>query len=117
LGRDPENNLGFALFRLGEREAGTARLEAAVAAYQEALKERTRERVPLDWAMTQSNLGNALERLGEREAGTDRLEAAVTAYQEALQVWSGTSESDAKMAQDNLQHAQAALDKMRPNQQ
>ena len=88
-----------------------------VAAYQEALKEHTRERVPLDWAMTQSNLGNALERLGEREAGTDRLEAAVTAYQEALQVWSGTSESDAKMAQDNLQHAQAALDKMRPNQQ
>jgi len=36
---------------LGERESGTARLEQAVAAYDEALKEWTRERVPLQWAM------------------------------------------------------------------
>jgi hypothetical protein len=36
----------------------TARLEEAVAAYRDALKERTRERVPLDWAGTQNNLGN-----------------------------------------------------------
>ena len=55
---------------LGERESGTAQLEEAVAAYREALKEWTRERVPLDWAMTQNNLGNALCRLGERESGT-----------------------------------------------
>ena len=33
--------------RLGERESGTARLEEAVAAYRDALKEWTRERVPL----------------------------------------------------------------------
>jgi hypothetical protein len=38
---------------LGARESGTERLEEAVAAYREALKERTRERVPLYWAMTQ----------------------------------------------------------------
>ena len=38
---------------------GTERLEQAVAAYTEALKECTRERVPLDWAMTQNNLGTA----------------------------------------------------------
>jgi tetratricopeptide (TPR) repeat protein len=80
-----QNNLGNALWRLGERESGTARLEAAVTAYREALQERTRERVPLDWAMTQNNLGNALWTLGERESGTARLEAAVTAYHEALQ--------------------------------
>ncbi len=55
-----QNNLGNALGRLGERESGTARLEEAVAAFREALKERTRERVPLEWAMTQNNLGNAL---------------------------------------------------------
>ena len=61
-------NLGNALGTLGEREAGTARLEDAVAAYRAALEERTRERVPLDWAMTQMNLGNALRTLGEREA-------------------------------------------------
>ena len=35
---------------LGERESGTDKLEQAVAAYREVLKERTRERVPLDWA-------------------------------------------------------------------
>src|SRR6516162_11514165 len=60
-----QNNLGLALWHLGEREGRTARLEEAVVAYREALKERTRERVPLDWAQTQSNLGNALSSLGE----------------------------------------------------
>jgi hypothetical protein len=35
-------------------------LEEAVAAYREALKEKTRERVPLQWAMTQNNLGKIL---------------------------------------------------------
>ena len=79
-----QNNLGNALWRLGERESGTARLEEAVAAYREALQEYTRERVPLDWATTQNNLGNALWRLGERESGTARLEEAVAAYREAL---------------------------------
>ncbi len=77
--------LGIALATLGERESGTARLDEAVAAYREALKEYTRERVPLDWAMTQNNLGNALATLGERESGTARLEEAVAAYREALE--------------------------------
>ena len=45
---------------MGERESGTARLEEAVAAYRAPLEECTRERVPLDWAMTQNNLGTAL---------------------------------------------------------
>ncbi|MGH7085775.1 MAG: tetratricopeptide repeat protein, partial [Acetobacteraceae bacterium] len=45
-----QNNLGNALRVLGEREAGTARVEEAVAAYRDALKERTREQVPLQWA-------------------------------------------------------------------
>jgi hypothetical protein len=51
---------------------------------REALEERTRERVPLDWAMTQNNLGNALLTLGERESGTGKLMEAVAAYREAL---------------------------------
>ena len=61
------------------------KLEKSVAAYREALKERTRERVPLDWAMTQTGLGNALLRLGEREPGLGKLEEAVAAYREALE--------------------------------
>ena len=54
--------------RSGSGGAGTARLEESVAAYRVALEERTRERVPLDWAMTQNNLGNALAMLGGRES-------------------------------------------------
>ena len=80
-----QSNLAFALMRLGERESGTATLEAAVAAYREALQEITRERLPRDWARVQSNLGIALQDLGEREGGTAKLEAAVAAYREALQ--------------------------------
>ena len=77
--------LGDALLSLGERESGTARLEEAVEAYRAALKEQTRERVPLQWAIVQSNLGFALLRLGEREIGTARLEEAVVTYRAALQ--------------------------------
>ena len=78
------NDLGIALRTLGERESDTARLKLAEKAYTEALKEYTRDRVPLDWAMTQMNLGNALQTLGARESDTARLEQAVAAYTEAL---------------------------------
>ena len=81
------NDLGVALQALGERESSTARLQAAVTAYENALTEWTREKVPLYWAMTQMNLGAALKTLGERESGTARLEAAVTAYENALTEW------------------------------
>ena len=57
-----------------------------MAAYRAALEERTRDRVPLDWAKTQMNLGNALETLGERESGTARLEEAVAAFDACLTV-------------------------------
>jgi tetratricopeptide (TPR) repeat protein len=80
-----QNNLGNALTTLGERESGTTRLEQAVAAYNEALKEYTRARVPLQWAVTQTNLGNALERLGEREPGNEHLNQAIAALRQALQ--------------------------------
>ena len=64
-----QNNLGIALWKLGERESGTARLEEAVGAFHAALEVRTRERIPLLWAATQNDLGNALETLSrERTA-------------------------------------------------
>ncbi len=63
------NDLGNALWILGSRESGTARLEQAVSAYRDALEERTRNRLPFEWAVTQSNLGNALLALGDRDSG------------------------------------------------
>jgi tetratricopeptide (TPR) repeat protein len=79
-----QNNLGLALLWLGQRESGTVRLEQAVAAFQAALQERTRRRVPLDWATTQRNLGGALSELGDRQSGTARLDQAIEAYRAAL---------------------------------
>jgi tetratricopeptide (TPR) repeat protein len=86
------NALGSALARLGERENGTERLKEAIETYRTALEEHTRERVPVDWAVTQSNLGNTLTNLGQLEIslgqleiGTERLQEAVQAYQFALQ--------------------------------
>ncbi len=78
------HDLGIALRELGERESGSARLNEAIAAYRDALKERTRARTPLDWATAQNSLGNALAALGERESGTTRLDEAVAPYREAL---------------------------------
>jgi tetratricopeptide (TPR) repeat protein len=98
-----QDNLCIALSTLGERESGTARLEEAVAAYREALKEWTRERVPFDWATTRNSLGNALSSLGERESGTARLEEAVAAYRDALKEWTRERVPlDWAMTQNNL---------------
>jgi hypothetical protein len=62
-----QSNLGFALWRIGERESGTARLEEAVEAFRAALTERTRERVPEQWTATQNNLSAALKLLEDRK--------------------------------------------------
>jgi tetratricopeptide (TPR) repeat protein len=103
-------NLGVTLATLGERENGTARLEAAVAAFRAALREYTRDRVPLYWVRTQNNLGNALEALGKREIGTARLEAAVAAYRAALQEYTRDRVPlDWAMTQNNLGNALEAL--------
>jgi tetratricopeptide (TPR) repeat protein len=105
-------NLGNALQTLGERESGTTRLEQAVSAYQEALKEQTRERAPLDWATTQNNLGSALSTLGEHESGTARLEEAVAAFRAALEERTRDRVPlDWATTQNNLGHALRALGK------
>jgi tetratricopeptide (TPR) repeat protein len=74
-----------ALYRLGDARGDNAALRSAIEVFRDALEKRTRERVPLDWAMTQNNLGNALATLGQRENGTERLLEAVVAYRDALE--------------------------------
>jgi tetratricopeptide (TPR) repeat protein len=103
-------NLGTALETLGERESGTARLEEAVEAYRAALEERPRERVPLDWAMTQMNLGNALRTLGQRDSGTARLEEAVTAWNACLEVFTSVWPPDwVRIVETRRDEAQAEI--------
>jgi tetratricopeptide (TPR) repeat protein len=74
-----------ALYREGDEHANNAALQQSIQIWDLVLQYHTRERVPLDWAMTQTDLGNALASLGERESGTARLEEAVTAYRAALE--------------------------------
>jgi tetratricopeptide (TPR) repeat protein len=93
------NQLGNALQVLGERESDPARLRQAVEAYRAALDECTRERFPLEWAMTRNNLGNALLSLGQRESDPAWLRQAVEVIRATLKErtrervplkWSGT---------------------------
>jgi tetratricopeptide (TPR) repeat protein len=87
---DPETlagvqfSLATALGQFGDQSGKNEPLAESIALYRKVADKWTRERVPLDWAMTQNNLGNALARLGERESGTKRLEEGVAAFREAL---------------------------------
>jgi tetratricopeptide (TPR) repeat protein len=76
---------GDALYRQGDERGDNAALQASIEVYGRVLAEYPRERVPLQWAMTQMNLGTALTDLGERESGTARLKEAVAAYRAALE--------------------------------
>ena len=73
------------LERQGDERGDNVSLRDSIRIYYQILPKITRERVPLDWAMTQNNLGNALATLGERESGTARLEEAIAAYRAALE--------------------------------
>ena len=112
--RDAQTNYlsdqAAAYYQQGDTRGDNSALLVAIAAYREALKERTRERVPLDWAMTQNNLGSALQILGARESGTARLEEAVGAYREALKEYTRERVPlQWAMTQNNLGSALATL--------
>jgi hypothetical protein len=83
LGPDAEQSR-HALESLGERESGTARLEEAVAAYRDALKEWTRERGPLDWATSFGSQGVALMLLAERMKDAPMAQTAVLQIEAAF---------------------------------
>lgn len=78
--------LAAGIATLGEREADDARLSDAIQTFRAALHERARERVPLDWAVTQMNLGTVFQILAERSNDIATMEQAVAAYEAALEV-------------------------------
>jgi hypothetical protein len=57
-----------------------------VAAFRAALEERTRERVPLDWAWTQASLGAAVAEIGTRTGDPARWREALGLAEAALEV-------------------------------
>ena len=72
-------------YEYGQDKGDNTALLVAIEIWRAALEERTRDRLPPDWATTQNNLGNALQTLGARESGTARLQEAVVAYRAALE--------------------------------
>jgi tetratricopeptide (TPR) repeat protein len=114
------DNLSSALSKQGElelkkgSESGKERLKQALQAYGEALEERTRERVPLEWAATQNNLGDALITLGRYEKGTEHFEKAVHACSLALEEGTPTAAPYLNpVVQENLDHAMRLLEERR----
>ncbi len=96
-----QNNLGNIYGVLGERGDDEA-LAKAVTAYENALKEYTREKAPMQWAMTQNNLGTVYEVLGQR-GDDEALAKAVTAYKNTLKEHTREkAPMDWAMTQNNL---------------
>ena len=58
------------------------------------MQERTRERVPLDWAAIQNNLGLALQTLGERKSDLGLLHAARAAIAAAREMHRATGHEE-----------------------
>ena len=109
-----QNNLGAALQVLGERESGTAKLEEAVVAYREALKERTRERVPLDWARSFGNEGVALMLLAERRGDAAMAETALGQINTAFETMrDGGHRPNAASFERQLPRARALVARLR----
>ena len=93
-----QNNLGTVLGELAMRNSGEQSIQyltQSVDAFRSALKVRTPEQLPQDWAMTQNNLGNVLDELGTRSSGQQSaryLKEAIAAYENALSIF--TPEAD-----------------------
>jgi hypothetical protein len=100
--------------RLGEQENGTTKLEEAVAAYREALKEQTRERVPLQWARSFGNEGIALMLLAERRGDAAMAETALSRINVAFETLrDGGDAPNAAFYEQRLARARAIVARLR----
>jgi hypothetical protein len=102
----------LALLTLGERESGTEHLEEAVAAYGAALEERTRDRVPLRWAISMGDQGVAFMLLAERLGDATRAAAAVQQIEAAIVILRDAGDSDAADFKAQLTKAQALFNRL-----
>jgi len=81
-----QNNLGNALWFLGDMELDAERLNEAAKAFEAAMGVWTETSAPLDWAKAQSNLGNVLVAMGRTRGGAGNFRKGVAAYRDALRV-------------------------------
>lgn len=104
--KDPRNTAGWStdtrarvnlILGIASRTSGVElkskdSLNAAVAYFQHTLDDWTRDRDPLEWAMTQRNLADALSQLFGLDWHDAPLHPAVTAFQNALAVYQSRSD-------------------------
>ena len=84
--------LGIAGTASGTELKSEDSLHMAVAYFQRTQLDWTRERDPLEWAMTQLNLGVALSELSNLDDRVETMRAAMVAYQNALAVYQSRSD-------------------------
>jgi tetratricopeptide (TPR) repeat protein len=104
------------LLLLAKRETGTARLEAALAAFRAALTERTRERMPIQWARSTANEGDALLVLAERLSDAGLAQQAVYQLEQATEAIPDSSYNDTDWVyyRARLLKARALLEQLKP---
>jgi hypothetical protein len=68
------------------RRADILTVRQAGGAFRKALRKRTMEKTPQEWALAMLGLGNVCLMIGERSASPPHLEEAVTAFTESLKV-------------------------------
>jgi len=84
--------LGIASRTSGVELKSKDSLNAAVASFQRTLNDWTRDRDPLEWAMTERNLADALDHLFGLDWHDAPLHPAMTAYQNALAIYESRSD-------------------------
>lgn len=81
-----QDKLGNAYLDLAGVRNKESNLKKAINTYEEALKIKTVEEYPYDYAMTQNNLGNASMDLAEVRDKESNLDKAINAYENALMI-------------------------------
>jgi len=87
LQSETQKKSGDIYWELSQYQGKAENCKKAITAFKEALKVRTLERFPMDYAMTQNNLGTAYVTLADVEANAENCKKATKAFKEALKVY------------------------------
>jgi hypothetical protein len=105
-----QNDLGYALALLGQRQSNVALLEEAAAACRGAMAEFARDETPLLWAAAQHSLGVSLAGLAEVDQDREFWRRAANAFQLALEVFQAEgAASEIQQVQRRLEDAHRQL--------